>query len=241
MLLQIQKEHCINCAKCLPYCPVGAIITDADSDVSIDHGECVECSVCKRSGVCPVDAFARDELAWPRVLRYVFSDPRAVHTGTGIAGRGTEEMKTNEITNRYRVGMVGIGVELGRPGIGTRLKEAEKLTRRLAEIGVHFEPDNPLTELMTDENTGAIREDVKDEKVLSAIVEFLTDHDRLPLALRAIEEAAEEVDTVFSVALIDRLTDDVETPNLRKAVEMGFAAGPSLKMNVGLGKTDPSS
>ena len=169
-------------------------------------------------------------------MRYVFSDPRAVHTGTGIAGRGTEEMKTNEITNRYRVGMVGIGVELGRPGVGTRLKEAEKLTRRLAEIGVHFEPDNPLTELMADRETGVLRDDVKDEKVLSAIVEFLTDHDRLPVVLRAIEEAAEEVETIFSVALIDRLTDDGETPNLNKSVEMGFVAGPSLKMNVELGK-----
>jgi len=236
--LQIQKDLCINCGLCIPYCPMGAIIRDEAGEVVIDHDECVECSVCLRSGVCPVGAFEREELKWPRVLRHVFSDPTAVHEGTGVPGRGTEEMKTNEVTHRYRVGMAGIGVELGRPGVGTRLREAEKVTRRLARVGVHFEPGNPLTELMVDQDTGAIRDDVKDEKVLSAIVEFLTEHEKLPAVLEALREAAEEVDTVFSVDLIDRLTDDGEAPNLNKALSLGFTAGPSAKLNVGLGRAE---
>ncbi len=239
--MQINRDLCINCLKCLPYCPIGALVQTDQGEVIIDYDECVECSVCHRSGVCHTDAFYREELAWPRVVRRVFSDPTAVHAGTGVAGRGTEEMKTNEITHRYRIGKFGMGVELGRPGVGTRLVEAEKITRRLARIGVHFEKGNPLTQLMGDEEQGILQDDIKSEKVLSAIVEFPADYKQLPEVLDALEEAAAEVDTVFSVGIIDRLTDEGEAPNIERAVELGYEAGPSAKLNVGLGRPGSST
>lgn len=233
--MRIDKDVCIECHECLPYCPVGAIVVDDDT-VTIEREECVECSVCARSGVCPVDAFERDELGWPRVVRHVFSDPTAVHEGTGVAGRGTEEMKTNDVTHRFHVGMVGMGVELGRPGVGTRLGEAEKVTTRLAELGVQFEEGNPLTELMVDRDTGVLQDDIKEEKVLSAIVEFVASSEQLPEILTVLEAAAAKVNTVFSVDIIDRYTGDGETPNVAKARELGFEPGPSAKFNVGLGR-----
>ena len=68
--------------------------------------------------VCPTAAFEPDELAWPRVVRRAFSDPRVPHESTGIEGRGTEEVKTNDVTGRVGLGEVGFTIEFGRPGVG---------------------------------------------------------------------------------------------------------------------------
>ncbi|MBC8477856.1 MAG: 4Fe-4S binding protein, partial [Dehalococcoidia bacterium] len=92
--MKIDPELCIVCEACLPYCPMAAIIMKDDMAV-IDEDECVDCNVCLKSGVCPVDAFVFEPAPWPRSLRATFSDPRTEHKETKIAGRGTEEMKTN--------------------------------------------------------------------------------------------------------------------------------------------------
>ena len=56
--------------------------------------------------------------------------PLKIHPETRIPGRGTEEMKTNEVTGRYRRGMYGMAFELGRPGVGARFHDVEKVTER---------------------------------------------------------------------------------------------------------------
>jgi len=53
------------------------------------------------------------------------------HKKTDIAGRGTAEMKTNDITGRVKRGG-GVAVELGRPGVGTRFTDVEKVSREIA-------------------------------------------------------------------------------------------------------------
>ena len=122
--------------------------------------------------VCPTAAFEPDELQWPRVVRRAFSDPRATHESTGVQGRGTEEVKTNDVTDRVKQGEVGFTIEFGRPGVGVWLRDIQKMTWALAKAGVAFEKKNPFTLLMTDVATGTLREDVLNEKVMSAIVEI---------------------------------------------------------------------
>src|ERR1700693_6340817 len=122
--------------------------------------------------VCPTAAFEPEELVWPRVVRRAFSDPRVPHESTGIEGRGTEEVKTNDITNRVKVGEVGFTIEFGRPGVGVWMREIQQMCSRLAQAGVAFEKKNPLTSLMSDVGTGTLRDDILNEKVLSAIVEI---------------------------------------------------------------------
>src|SRR5512132_2537998 len=109
--------------------------------------------------ICPTDAIVPEELSWPRIVRRAFSDPQVPHESTGIHGRGTAEVKTNDVTNRVKEGEAGFVVEFGRPGIGARFRDIERVTRALAALGVFFEPMNPVTTLMSDVKTGTIRPD----------------------------------------------------------------------------------
>jgi hypothetical protein len=101
----------------------------------IERDECVECAVCYLAGVCPTDAIVKEDLSMPRLMRAFFSDSWHSHPGTDIPGRGTEEMKTNEVTRRFREGQIGFGLEFGRPGIGCHLKETEPAIARFTALG----------------------------------------------------------------------------------------------------------
>ena len=68
--------------------------------------------------VCPTAAFVPEDLTWPRTVRRAFSDPSVPHESTGIEGRGTEEVKTNDVSGRVQAGEVGFTIEFGRPGVG---------------------------------------------------------------------------------------------------------------------------
>ena len=103
----IDEQVCHACQECIPYCPVGAI-EEGDGVSYIDQDECVECGACLRAGVCPNDAIYQQSMAWPRTLRAQFSDPLGVHPKTGIPGRGTEEIKTNDVTDRVNLTPVAI-------------------------------------------------------------------------------------------------------------------------------------
>src|SRR5713226_7375724 len=116
--------------------------------------------------VCPTAAFEPEELVWPRVVRRAFSDPRVPHESTGIEGRGTEEVKTNDITGRVKVGEVGFTIEFGRPGVGVWFYDIQKMCHALAHAGVAFEKKNPVTSLMSAVAPGTLREDSLNEKVL---------------------------------------------------------------------------
>src|ERR671933_668898 len=100
----------------------------------INPDKCVACGNC--TYVCPMGAIEPEELVWPRVVRRAFSDPRVPHESTGVEGRGTEEVKTNDISGRVQVGEVGFTIEFGRPGVGARFHEIERMAMALAKLGV---------------------------------------------------------------------------------------------------------
>jgi hypothetical protein len=202
----------------------------------IDEDECVECSVCLRSGCCPADALFQPELTWPRLVRKNFSDPLKIHPETRIPGRGTEEMKTNEVTGRYRRGTYGMAFELGRPGVGARFRDVQKVAQALAALGITFEENNPVTKLMADRKTGTINPEVLDEKVLSAIVEFLLPAERLPEVLAVVDRVAREIDTVFSGDIISRLGEADAIPYVPEVLGRGRFLSLNGKSNVGLGR-----
>jgi len=173
---------------------------------------------------------------WPRAIRNHFSQPGVPHETTGIAGRGTEEMKTNDVTGRFRRGWVGLGLDVGRPGVGTRLRDVEILTQALAKLGVQFEAKNPITMMMEDPRTGKLREDILNEKVMSCVVEALFPIEKLEEVLRGLREATAEVNTVVSVCAINRADPDGTYPLRRKLDQLGIPYYINGKQNAGLGR-----
>ena len=223
------------------------IDTDTSTYASIDQDECVECGVCLRSGVCKTEAIYWQELEWPRAVRQSFS---AVLVGYGAlrkagivgndrpdagGGRGTSEMKTNDVTGRYKDGEVGIAAELGRPCQGFYFRDLEKITMAMSQLGAEFEPENPLTSLL-DEKTGRIKyREVLNEKALSAIVEMKVGEERALEVLEGLKKVAKEIDTVFTVDIINKCKDGT-IPVKSILEDAGIRVRINGKTNIGLGR-----
>lgn len=262
----ILEDKCTGCNLCIPYCPASAIMENpVKGIVDIVDDECAECGVCYKSAICPVDAIYPQDLEWPRTLRAEFSDPTAPYVSPvfkdryrrgafggetvdrrellnrkgaeiRITGRGTAEMKTNDVTGRFKRGHCGIGVEIGRGGGGTRFREVEKLTTALAKIGVQLEQANPTYSLLADPDSGAMLPEILNEKVLSCILEFSIPREMLPQILQCLQSVAPEVDSVFTVDLISVLEKDGSEPARKMVSEIGIPVSINGKVNVGLGR-----
>jgi len=233
--MKIDPELCIGCGQCPPYCPVGAISLEEDI-AGIDLNECAECGNCLRSSNCPVDAIFQQELEWPRTVRSILSDPLTIAVESGISGRGTEEMKTNEVTGRFRLGEVGIAIEVGRPITGARLYDVEKIAQAVAKLDVKFEKINPTTSLMSDPKTGKFKDDVLNEKVLSAILEFAVKPEQLPQLFEILKKVSEQIESVFSLDVATRLAPDGSVPTDPFIKASGLWLAANGKTNVGLGR-----
>ena len=56
LVAQIDESLCVGCARCLPACPVDAIIGSRHYTHTIIHDECVGCGLCLPP--CPVDCIS---------------------------------------------------------------------------------------------------------------------------------------------------------------------------------------
>jgi NAD-dependent dihydropyrimidine dehydrogenase PreA subunit len=237
--MKISPEKCIGCGYCVPFCPADAIRLE-DKKATIDQDACFECGNCIRAHVvrCPTQAIyePQENLGGPRAIRRFFSDPATTHNTTGVPGRGTEEVKTNDVTGRVRQGEVGIAVEVGRPNVGTRIAEVEKVCMALAESGIVFEKNNPLTHLMDDVSQGTFKKEYLDEVVLSAIVEFSIPFAQAERTLLTIRETAGALDTVFSLDVICCYDEDGTLPVRALFDRLGMRPRTNAKVNFGLGR-----
>lgn len=262
--MRIDLDKCVGCGNCASYCTMGVIRVE-DGLAVVNEDECVECNTCHRCcesedmnptlvralrklfaifnlrydarmDVCPTGALDPPELEWPRSLRRAFSDPTVTHDSTGMAGRGTEEIKTNDITGRIGPGEAGVVIDLGRPGTGVFFHEIDRMTRALAPLRVDFESQNPLTALMVNLQEGRLRDDILKEKTLSAIIELKLPMAELPKALSTVETIANEIDTVVSVGVASRCDEEGGIPHESVCIEAGYAPSPNGKTNLGLGR-----
>lgn len=233
--MHIDPDKCSGCEQCIPYCPVNAIALEKDI-AKIDFDECVECSNCLRNADCPTDAIYQQELVWPRIARKVLSDVLSTGVTTDLPGRGTEEMKTNDVTGRFKMGYAGIAAEFGRPILGARIYDVEKVAQAVAKIGVEFEKLNPTISLMEDPRTGKFKKEVLNEKVMSLILEFAVELSKLREVLQVLMEVSREINTVFSLDLITRVAPDGSFPTDSILKKMGLWIAPNGKTCLGLGR-----
>ena len=264
--MTINPSKCVACGNCTYVCPMGAIYIDPQiRRATINRNECVECYACYNGmsqehlnptmvrtlrrifqmmrlrfdpepDVCPTAAFEPEELVWPRIVRRAFSDPRVPHESTGVEGRGTEEVKTNDVSGRVKVGEVGFTIEFGRPGVGVWMRDIQQMCRALAQAGVSFEKRNPVTSLMTDVSEGTLREDILNEKVLSAIVEIKTRVERTEEIIRLVWEVEKRINTVIAIGVGTRCDPDGEERVVGPILErLGYRL-ERAKTNIGLGR-----
>jgi hypothetical protein len=164
------------------------------------------------------------------------SDVLTIAVESGISGRGTEEMKTNEVTGRFILGYVGIAIEVGRPVLGARMYDVEKIAQAVARLNVEFEKNNPVTSMMSDSKSGKFKDELLNEKVLSAIIEFGVKLEQLPELFRILEKVAGEIETVFSLDVATRVGPDGTIPTAPYIQDAGLWIAANGKTNVGLGR-----
>jgi len=236
----INKEKCVGCGTCVKFCTVSAIHPQpGEKKYFVDPKFCTECYVCIKQKVCPMGAIETVELEnFYRQFQHVMSDPMENHGVTGVTGRGTEEVKTNDVTGRVKKGHAGFSIDMGRPGLGVFLRDAEKVAMAMAAAGVEFEsPEKtPLSALMTDLKTGKLDDGCLDYHLLSVIIEGNCTLDKMPDVFRALKKVEKEIDTVFSVGLILRTDENGEAPALAELDKLGIPQPHRGKVNVGLGR-----
>jgi hypothetical protein len=140
------------------------------------------------------------------------------------------------VTGQFRRGFVGITAELGRPGIGVRFGDIEKVAQAMARAGVVFAHNNPVTYQMVDKSTGKLNPEVINEKVLSAMIESTTPLANVPNVIKELRNVMTKIDTVFSVTISTRLEEDGSAPCLKVLDELKVPLYINGKTNLGLGR-----
>ena len=233
----INSSQCQGCQSCLTLCPAGAIHAGLgpDSPCFIDQDVCWRCGVCLRMQACPGKAFEVLPGEESSMVQSFFSDPNTTHRLTGVPGRGTEECKTNDVTERIARGEVGLCIEFGRPGTGCTFADIGRLTARLLELGVRIEANNPLCALM-DQHTGQFPKALSEKRILSSILEVVIPEGALERVLGALREVAAGIDTVFSLGMVCRFDDNGSLPLFEQLQKLGVTPRPNAKINLGLGR-----
>ena len=146
-------------------------------------------------------------------------------------------MKTNEVTGRFKPGWVGMALEVGRPIAAATFRQVQEIAVALANTGLlEFEPCNPITQMMKDNKTGYFRDDILDERVYSAILEFSIPIGKVSEVLALCKEVAKKTATVFSLD-VSSVTMGEQDRKVHKIIEeTGISVRPNGKVNLGLGK-----
>src|SRR5580700_11207690 len=166
--MKINPDKCVACGNCTYVCPMGAIYIDpVIHRATINRAECVECYACfnglSQEHLNPV--FVRTVRKLFQMMRVRF-DPEPDVCPTAAFEPDKLEW----------------------PGVGVWFCDIQKMCWALARAGVAFEKKNPVTSLMSDVATGTIREDILNEKVLSAIVEIKVPIERTEEVIRLVWE-----------------------------------------------------
>jgi hypothetical protein len=128
-------------------------------------------------------------------------------------------------------------ITVGRPLLGCTMGDIDKITSSLAKVGVFVEPTSTVGRLMSDSSAGKIRDDVLAEKFYYLVVQFKTDESKLADAVSAMQQAAKQVDTVFSVAVVVGIGADHSIAGLGQFESRGVSVRPNGKLHLDLARS----
>jgi hypothetical protein len=207
----------------------------------IDRVKCCDCGDCFRSAGCPSNAIIQNQEPWPRAIRQSLSNVMVANPQTLIPGRGTEEMKTNDIRGLFNHGFCGIAAEMGRPGVSTSFNDVQKVAMAIAKLpGIEFADQNPVTLAMVDKKTGKLNPEILNERSISAIIEVRVPREKIGDVIEILKKVSTEIDTVFSMDIIDRPVNPKEKgskPPVQAILDAhGIKYYPNGKNNLGLAK-----
>ncbi len=110
------------------------------------------------------------------------------------------------------------------------------MSRALAAAGVSFEKNNPITTLMTNVETGDIREDILNEKVMSAIIEIKVGVERTEEIIRIVWAVEKTLNTQVVIGVGVRCDEDGEEKIVLPILEKLGYNPQRAKTNIGLGR-----
>jgi len=87
-----------------------------------------------------------------------------------------------------------------------------------------------------DSKTGKFKDELLNEKVLSAIIEFCVKVEQLPELFGILKTVEKQIDSVFSLDVACRLNPDGSNPTQSYIASAGLWVAPNGKTNVGLGR-----
>jgi hypothetical protein len=91
---------------------------------------------------------------------------------------------------------------------------------------------------MKDKDTGEMLDDVKNVRILTAVIECSAPQEKMKDVLATLKKVSNKIDTVFSLNVIGFVGKDGEIPLINKLREAGFNPAPNGKVNLGLGRAN---
>ena len=239
-MISIDETKCVGCKNCLLFCPDDAI-SYQDKRCSIDQDVCTQCGACL--GSCPENAIEFTPDTNPlKIFQMAIGNPGAGTKITGgNSGRGGHEVKTLDVVPRQKNDEITINLDIGRPGVGVYLRDAEKIILALIGAGMKFAPGEnfPLATIIPDKSTGKFRSDCLDMHFHTLLAEGIFKKDLLPDIMKALLAVEKEIDTVFTVGLVMPVDKNCFNPALEYFDDLGIPRPHRGKINVGLGRPWP--
>jgi hypothetical protein len=135
--------------------------------------------------------------------------------------------------NRFGKDDIGVFVELGRPVLGARFRDAEKAIMLFKSYGYDLVEDNPVVGLVENPETGSLKPEILNEKVISCLLSFVLPVTAGSQLIDIIHELEGQVESCFNVCVILRAKQDGLSP-FDEVFGSEMFRLPWVKINLGL-------